>query len=267
MSTRFIPRFVTAVLLLPLLVAPLGAQSTTVARRVTSMPQASPLFATRADLMAKLAAAERAAAEAAGEAQRRPHLAEARRIQERLRDGDLQPGDRVALSLTGELAVRDTLVVSAARTIAVPSLPELSVAGVLRSEVQQHVVTSLARFIKDPDVRATPLVRIVVLGQVARPGFYAVPADILVGDVIMHAGGPTSDADIASVSIRRSGQELWNAVALRVAVAQGHTLDRLDIRAGDEVVVARRRQVNWMQVFQILGTVGALAGLVASLGN
>jgi protein involved in polysaccharide export with SLBB domain len=229
--------------------------------------QQNRLYASRASLQTAVDSVERLLASAASDATRQRYAAEAQRLQARLRDGDIQPGDRVVLVMAGEGARRDTVVVSGGRTITVAGVPEFTVAGVLRSELQQHVTTQLARYIKTPDVIVTPLVRLTVLGEVARPGFVAVPADALLSDVIMLAGGPTAAADLSGTTIRRSGVELYAAADIRVAVADGHTLDRLHLRAGDEILVGKRRQVNWMNVVQVVGALGALAGVITAIAR
>lgn len=215
--------------------------------------------ATRADLLAAKAAAEQDAhSRDLDDDQRRGRSYEAALIASRLAEGDFSPGDRVVLRVEDEPALSDTFTVRAGRRLPLASLPDLELSGVLRSELRSHVEDHLRRFIREPKVDATPLVRVAVFGPVGRPGFYAVPADVLLSELIMRAGGPSPTADMSRLEIRRDGRTLWSAGEVRVAVAQGFTLDQLHVRAGDEIVLTEQRQRDWSRplqaVMMILGT-------------
>ena len=171
----------------------------------------------------------------------------------RLREGDFQVGDRIVVHVADDSALSDTFPVREGRSLELPNLPALSLAGVLRSEVQDHVRTHVARFVRSPTVRATPLVRIAVLGAVAKPGFYPLPADYLVSDAIMLAGGPADGADISRARVRRGGEDLLSRDQLRTAIGRGATIDALGIRAGDEILVPPKR--DWLDVVRTTGYV------------
>ena len=162
---------------------------------------------------------------------------EAETVRERLAAGDFQVGDRVILRVLGDQRLTDTLLVHPGRVVTLPDIGDVDLTGVLRSELQEHMQNELGRYIQNPVVRAQTLVRIAVLGEVQAKGFYAVPAEALIEDVIMAAGGPGTDADLDNIMIRRGERVLWTGEALRRAVIEGWTLDQLNIRAGDRVVV------------------------------
>ena len=89
-------------------------------------------------------------------------------------------------------------------------MPDISLQGVLRSELQDYLTTQLARYIKHPDVQTTSLVRVAVMGSVTKPGFYQLPADLALADAIMIAGGPTTTADVDRTQVKRgSGCDLF----------------------------------------------------------
>jgi protein involved in polysaccharide export with SLBB domain len=100
-------------------------------------------------------------------------------------------------------------------------------------------------------VSATPLLRVAVLGQVRSPGYYYTPADVLLSDVIMKAGGPATDADMNKAIIRRGGETIWNAQDTRTALSDGLSLDRLHLRAGDEIYLPEQRHFSWTTAAQI----------------
>jgi polysaccharide export outer membrane protein len=151
----------------------------------------------------------------------------------------------------------DTFVVRAGGVVELPTLPAISVRGVLRSELQSHLTKEIARYLRDPQIQATSLIRVAVLGEVVRPGFFAMAADVLVSDAIMIAGGPNTTADVNRITIRRGAADLIGAEEVRSAMVQGRTLDQLNLRAGDEIVVGERKRRS------ISSSMSLLSGLVA----
>ena len=206
-------------------------------------------FETRADLTAAAAVAEQQ-----GRSQ------EAWLLRSRLERGDFQEGDRIVLTLANN-PVMDTLKVRADKFVQITGLPDLSLAGVLRAELTDTLRSHLAKYLRDPGVRATPLLPVSVLGNVAAPGFYYFAADMVLRDVIMAAGGPAS-ADLRKIEIRRAGQTIWNAEDVRVALAEGVSLDRLHLRAGDEIFVPEQRRITASTVVSVASTATALLLLV-----
>jgi protein involved in polysaccharide export with SLBB domain len=143
--------------------------------------------------------------------------------------------------------------------IALDPFGEISLAGVLRSEISAHLTTQLSRFIRNPVVRAQGLMRLAVLGDVGQPGFYTMPAETLLGDVIMMAGGPGGTANLEELRIERAGQPLYQEQEVQEALRAGLTLDQLNLEAGDQVFLPTRRQGNFL-----MGTVLPVVGAIAS---
>lgn len=161
--------------------------------------------------------------------------ANAARIRERLEQGDFKVGDRVALTVQGEASLPDTVTVEPGPQITLPLFGSISLAGVLRSEIQEHLTKELGKIIHDPVVHAKALMRLSVQGAVGRPGFYVVPADLLVSDAIMVAGGPGSASNLDGLRIERGRTRLLEGQAMQDALLQGRTLDQLNLQAGDQL--------------------------------
>ena len=206
-------------------------------------------MATRADLTAM---ADRLAR---GSADDRARAADLRL---RLRDGDFQPGDRIRLVLDGAVTQDDTIPVSAGSKVRLKDIGEISLAGILRSELQAHMVKALGRYIKDVRVQATPLVRLSVLGPVGKPGFFYMPSDIPITEAIMRAGGPSANADFKKTVVRRGTKELYDSRNTRRALNEGLTLDQLSLRDGDSIEVGEKSGNNWQRIASIVGVVTSL---------
>jgi len=115
--------------------------------------------ATRQELERMATDAESVASASGGEVAQTKRL-EAAAIRARLRDGDFRAGDRIVLSIQGDSTLNDTVVVRSGPTLTVLSLPEDTLRGVLRSELQPHLTALVTRFYKNATVRATPLIRL-----------------------------------------------------------------------------------------------------------
>jgi protein involved in polysaccharide export with SLBB domain len=217
--------------------------------------------ATRAQLQELAISTEADAAKAPDAATRQQKQMQAATIRARLRDGDFDVGDRVLLSIRGDTTIADTVTVRAGRMIKLENMPDISLQGVLRSELQDYLTTQLARYIKRPDVQTTSLVRVAVMGAVAKPGFYQLPADLALADAIMIAGGPTTTADVDRTQIKRGQDVIYSPQLLGQEVAKGATLDQLNIRPGDQILIGERHHTNWGLVASI---VGITAGLIST---
>lgn len=202
--------------------------------------------------------------QAAAEAERNPKTrAEAAALRTRLQSGDFAPGDRIYLELRGDSAVFDTLTVRSGPSLRIPNVPDVPLRGVLRSELQDYLTKYLARYYRNPDVRTESLIRLSVLGEVGKPGFYDFNSDLLLTDAIMTAGGPTGAAAIERSTIRRGKTVILAKERVRRAAQSGATLDRLGLRPGDEISVGQRRKRLDTQT--ILGITGAAASLALTL--
>jgi len=186
---------------------------------------------------------------------------EAALIRSRLTRGDFQVGDRVLVTIEGAGGFTDTLMVEAGPTLPVPQLGELPLDGVLRSELVPRLRTHVANYLKTATVRATPMVRLAVLGSVSKPGFYYTFADVPISDALMAAGGPTGDADVAKIEVTRGPAVIVGPATMRSAMADGSSIDALHLRAGDEVHVGKKKQFSSGTALSITS---AIIGVIAA---
>jgi len=255
-----LPRFILSVLGSALIAAPSSSQAQVQAGSAAS--------ASRAELEAMAARFEQdAAAPNATKETREARLADAKAIRQRMADGDFSTGDRIVVTMQGDSARTDTLVVRAGRHLVFRSIPEVSLEGVLRSELKARLTEHVGKYVRNPQLVVTPLVRLSVLGEVARPGYYPISGDLLLSDAIMAAGGPNQTADLAKTVVRRGGRELLTDRAVRTAVQAGRTIDQLDLREGDEIVVGKHPQRNWNLVIGLTTAGVALLSTLTALSR
>ena len=158
-------------------------------------------------------------------------------MRNRLTEGDLLPGDQIVLLVQDEPTLTGTFVVGPGGVLSLPNIPDISLRGTLRSELKDHLTAVFSRYIRDPSVRVQATVRLSVLGSVGKPGFYQIPSELLAGDVIMAAGGPMGGANPNQTAVQRSGLVIMSKEAFRQALTDGKTVDQLNLRAGDELLV------------------------------
>ena len=229
-----------------------GAQSATVSP--TSR------MATRAELESAAAEFDQLAASTAySEPIRGRARGQAVAIRSRLTEGDFRVGEQIVLRIEGQLTVNDTVTVLDGLRVLVPQFRQVSLAGVLRSELELRLRTELAEVVpRNLTVTARPLMRLAVLGSVTRPGYLSVPSETTVDALLTLAGGPLSTAALDEMNLTRADTVLLKAAATRSAITQGLTVGQLDLTDGDALIVPLRERWDRAAVLQIVGLVVTL---------
>jgi hypothetical protein len=235
----------------------------------TAVAQATPITAPerrpsrRQDLEQAAAVLEQRAKAERDAGRRSEYMQRAGVIRARLVQGDFLPGHRILLFVGGDSALVDTFTVRADQKLQLPDLPDITLAGVLDSELQGYLKTQLAQYIRNPDVRAQALLRVSVSGDVANPGFYSIRTDTPVSDVIMTAGGPVSTADMGKVVLRRGSSVVVKKDGIQEAIRSELTMTDIGARPGDELFIPTKSQgSNWQKITAIAGSVTGIAWAV-----
>ncbi len=213
----------------------------------------------RKDLDSLAAIAARDAADPKrNEADRAKSASTASAIRTRLREGDFRVGDHIEVFVRGDTALNNTFTVRDGVVLALPNLPEIPLMGLLRSEAEARIRSTIATYLRDPDVKVNMLVRIGVLGQVVRPGYYQLASDALLSDALMVAGGPLPSASSDRATVRHGEKVLWEPPNVRDFLASGATLAQADLHSGDEIILEERRRRDWTVISQILVAVAGV---------
>ena len=195
--------------------------------------------ATRAELDAALKELEKVIASPAYSKNfRKSREAEAQLVRDRLAEGDFQSGDEIDISVVGESALTGKFKVLSGRILSMPQLAPISLQGVLRSEIRDHLTAEIGKFVKGPQVTVQgSYIRMAILGGVGQPGYYVVPADALVSDVIMQAGGPSGSVKMEKSVVRRQGRQVLAGPEIQLAIQSGQSVDQLNLHGGDELEI------------------------------
>ncbi len=223
-------------------------------------------LATRAQLQASLTEAEQVANGGGFSASfREAKRDEAAMIRERLTEGDFYVGDQITITVVGADTslggLGGTHSVSYGRVLILPSIGEVPLRGVLRSEIQTYLTEQIGRFVRNPDIRVRPSLRLTFMGGVNTPGFHQVDADMLVSDALTLAGGINNSTVLKDTKILRGEEEIVDGETFAKAVTSGLTIDQLNLRAGDEINVGVQNRRDW---FTTLRTFAAIPALILS---
>jgi protein involved in polysaccharide export with SLBB domain len=235
--------------------------------QATAQRDTAHIAPTRSELESEATALEQQAKSASDASTRTADQTQAAAIRERLRDGDFQVGDRIAIVVRGDSTLSDTVAVRTGRTIQLRSLPVIPLTGVLHSELAEYLTKQLSQYLKNPTVSVTPLVQIAVVGDVGHPGFFWVPADLTLTDAIMLAGGPTQGSDLNKTKILRDNKDRLSEKQVQRAFASGSTLDQLDMRQGDQITVPDKTKKDWVRILQVTGALAAITVSIIALSR
>jgi len=185
--------------------------------------------------------------------------------QHRLADGDFAVGDKVLILVHGDSTFSDTFTVRSGRVLELPTLPPLSVSGVLRSEADSVIAEFLARYIRSPQVTVTPLMRLGIVGGVNKPGYYDVAAQSLLSELVMNAGGLNVVGDMGRSNVFRGNSTVMNSKDISVAISTGQTLDVLNLQSGDNFNVGVKNPNATLTKVQIITAILAIPLLLVTI--
>jgi len=166
--------------------------------------------------------------------------------------GGFQPGDRIILSVEGEKQLTDTFVVRAGPAVDLPLIGIIPLSGVRREGIEPYLTGVIAKFVRDPIVRAQSLIRVGVIGEVVNPGFYVLRADAVISDALTSAGGLTRDSRVDRFHVDRDGVTTIDKGPLMQALTRGATLGELGVEPGDQFIIPRKpdadHTLRWLGV-------------------
>lgn len=182
-------------------------------------------------------------------------------IEQRLRIGDFRAGDMVSLDVRGREEYTGNFPVQPDQTLELPGIDPVPLGGTLYSEATDVIREALSTVLRNPIVELTFQMRLAVTGQVGQPGFYDVRGTLLLSDVLEEAGGPTQNAELEKIEVRRDGQTIMGGEEL---VTRGLTLDQLGLRSGDVIQIPRERDTFYSlrNVSIVLGTILSVIALI-----
>lgn len=160
----------------------------------------------------------------------------------------LDVGDAVSVSVPEFPEFNFQSVVDEDGNVIVPFLGRVSVVGLTLEEVETKIRFELTRrFLQvEPQVIAVLAgvrpVRITVIGEVVRPGYYTLGPGSDLTAVLNAAGGSTEQADLREIVVRRplvDGSAIEETVDVYTPLQNGERLPRIRLQGGDTVIISR----------------------------
>lgn len=157
----------------------------------------------------------------------------------------LSPNDLVYIKVFQEDDLDSKLRISKDGTITMPLIGIVKIGGKSPQEAATSIRDMLAkRFLRHPQVNLTVIEyakrRFTVLGQVQRPGAYAMPDrdSLMLLQAIGMAGGYTRIADPAKITLKRitSGKETLLKLNAKIMASKDES-SAFEVQAGDVITV------------------------------
>lgn len=168
----------------------------------------------------------------------------------------LGPGDAIDIVVVGDKDLSQTVTIKPDGFIDLSLVGEVPAAGMTTSQLSAELVRRYSKYLIAPSitvqVHAFRVDHVYVLGQVSKPGEYAIQPGAGVLEALASAGGPTERADLAKATIIR-GDASAKPDPIEVNLLQAFAKDagpQVKLQAGDVVFVPAtdRRMVVLGQV-------------------
>ena len=190
---------------------------------------------------------------------RKEAQAEIAAIKGRLENGDFKTGDLLVVTVDVEnRPVVDTATVRDGGLISISRVPDVSVAGSLRSEVEDKVRAHVGTYFRNPDVRVNFTTRITIVGAVGRKGSFNVSPDRPMTELITVAGGGLPNAKVDQLEVRRNGKTVLSKNASKKVLTDGLTIEQAGIQNGDEIEIPGKRVLTWQGITQTVFLISSL---------
>lgn len=155
----------------------------------------------------------------------------------------LGPGDSIEIQVYRHSDLARKFQIPPDGRIFYPFVGEIQAAGTSVVKLRNTIVSGLSSYIVDPQVEITVTSlrsdRVYVLGEVLKPGIFAMDTSTTAIDAISAAGGFTIDAKWDDVVLIRGGLEKRQAMSLdlKSMLKEGDASQNVPLRSGDILYV------------------------------
>lgn len=169
----------------------------------------------------------------------------------------VRPGDVLQIKIWPNVELGGEFPIEETGLVYLPVLGAVPAGGRSITQLRTELRARYGESMKSPVVTITPLVRVSVVGAVARPGVYLVPPTETLVDVILRAGGFHNEADQNKIRLTRAGRT--TEIHALESIAAGS--DVLNLHSDDWISVPMRKRGvtfgGFQAVLQLL-TVGVV---------
>ena len=174
--------------------------------------------------------------------------------------GGLRPGDAIKVLVFRNPELSGEYVIDARGYVQIPGIGEVQAGGMDPTQVKDRLRAALVeRGFSTPEVAIQPLVRVSVIGAVAKPSLYVVEPGPSLIQLLTLAGGPLESADLRKTRVIRDGRAF--TVDLESALG-GSAAGRVVLYSNDVVVVPKRGGFTRETISLALGSATVILSLV-----
>jgi polysaccharide export outer membrane protein len=148
-----------------------------------------------------------------------------------------RPGDRVVLKVYGDPTLSDGATVDELGRITLPKIGTIQADRFTAAGLRDTIRARMSTYVVNPAIEVGVMRRVVVSGEVARPGVYFAELTTSLGELVAQAGGLRESGHPSKVYVVRGGERI------KVDNWQADRSPASDLRSGDQVLVGRR---SWL---------------------
>ena len=169
-----------------------------------------------------------------------------------------RPGDRVVLKVYGDPTLSDAATVDEMGRITLPKIGTIQADRFSAAGLRDTIRARMATYVRDPAIEVGVMRRVVVSGEVVRPGVYFAELTTSLGELISQAGGLRESGHPSKVYVIRGGERI------KVDNWQADRSPASDLRSGDQVLVGRR---SWLalNLIPVVSVSTSVVALIISL--
>ena len=169
-----------------------------------------------------------------------------------------RPGDRVVVQVYGEPTLSGNATLDERGRIMLPRIGQIQADALPIAGLRDTIRARMAVFLREPAIEVSVLRRIIMNGEITRPGVYYVDLTATIAEALAQAGGLRETADPSKVYLVRG------AARAKIDNWQENQSPASDMESGDQIVVGRR---SWLalNVIPVVSVATSVVALIISL--
>lgn len=142
---------------------------------------------------------------------------------------------------------------------------KIRMAGLSLERATQAIYDRLQPFGKDLTVVLVPQIRLIVRGEVGKPGMYRLSPNLSFWDLLEQAGGVSSSFSLENMYVIRNGDVVY--AKFMDALYMGTSLKELGLQSGDELIAPRINRISFAAVMRYVNFFSSLFFLYYAITN
>lgn len=167
-------------------------------------------------------------------------------------------GDRVVVHVYGDPTLSDAATLDEKGRIMLPRIGMIQADAMTIAALRDTVRARLSAVLRDPAIEVSVLRRVIVSGEVIKPGVYYADLTSTLAELVAQSGGLKETAKASKVYLIRDGQRR------RIKGWESDQSEAADIHSGDQILVGRMRWLE-LNIIPFASVSTAIVSLIISL--